>query len=416
MFKKSILAILMINLVVGCGSGDNKNDDKGKSLISLSFKDTGGTEPEYLLQKEGIMSGTISAQGAGFEQTGWNFYYTVGNTLFVSGYKNKETISYTSGEQGKLRKLSTFLFDTSLEMFGNVNNDTLLATTLPRDGAHAPNLLYTVNAKTGKITAKTPYTVFDKDTGVRGKGLVAAPTALQVRDNKLFIAFHKLDDSSPQSGFQTPQPNSAVVAVYAYPLTKNAKPEKIIEDTRTSHIGVNGNTTNMIKLDNDDIYSFSNGSIAAGFNPKSDKPSGLLRIKKGQTDFDKSYFFNVEEATKGGKVFWLGKLTGTKVLARVLMPNEAADKAAWSAFAKSFFTSKLVLLDVAEKTVTDIKGLPLHQKRNTSPIEIINGKVYLSIETKEDAYIYQYDVATNTVKKGAKLLGKTIKGFYDLQN
>lgn len=422
MFHKLLLAAAVTAALVGCGSDSNSSSTTDKAApkpvptITTSFKDTGDKEAEYLIQNTDLMNGELSAQGAGFEQLGWNFYYPVGDTLFVSGYQNKETISYKSDAQGKINKLATFLFDLPLEVFGQADNNTLLATNLPRSGAHVANTLYTVSAETGRITAKTPYTIHDNDTGVRGDGTVAAPSAIQVRGDKLFIAFHKLDDSSPASLFETNEPDSALVAVYDYPLTENATPVKIISDTRTSHIGVNGNPTNMIQLDNGDIYSLSNGGIAAGFSQDSTKPSGILRIKNGQTEFDSSYFLNIKEKTNGGKIFWFSNIGGNKALARILTPNTEADKTPWSAFAKAHFTMKLVLIDLEAETITDVPGVPLHQKRWTSPLEVIDGTVYLSIETKDDAHIYQYDIATNTVKKGAKVIGKTLKGFYHLGN
>ena len=78
--------------------------------------------------------------------------------------------------------------------------------------------------------------------------------------------------------------------------------------------------------------------------------------------------------------------------------------------------TKTQILDLEAKTVTDVSGVPLHQKRYSSPVEVIDGKVYLSIETADEANIYEYDVSTNTATKGAVLSGKTIKGFYDLAN
>ena len=75
-----------------------------------------------------------------------------------------------------------------------------------------------------------------------------------------------------------------------------------------------------------------------------------------------------------------------------------------------------MIIDLAEKTITDIEGIPLHTKQVTSSIEVMNGKVYVSATTAEDAYVYQIDVATATAVKGAKIEGKGIKGFHDLYN
>lgn len=419
--KKNILMLIISAVIVSaCGGGtkESSNNGSNNSNFMLSLRPSSeNTASEYLVPKGELISGEVSSQGVGDEQQGWNFYYKVGGTLFVSGYLNNEVTAYKLDDKKALKKISSFLFDklSPLEMFSHTGS-TLLATNLPRDGAHTARKMYVISADDGKLKQTINYTVFDKDTGERGKGLVAAPTAIQVRGDKLFVAFHKLDDSSPSTKFTTPEPNSALIAVYNYPLTDNAKPLKIIEDARTSNIGVNGNLSNMVQLDNGDIYSFSNGSIAAGFYPASTKPSGILRIKNGQTEFDANYFFDVENATNGGKVFWIGKIGGNKLLARILTNDAEAQKKPWSAFNKDFYILKLVMIDLDKKEVTPVEGVPVHRKRHTSPIQVINGKVYLSIEAKESRHIYEYDVATNKAKKGAKIMGHSVKGVYKLSN
>lgn len=392
---------------------DDKEEDPSSqepiSKISMSFKDAAGTEPEYLLSQEDIMQGTISAQGAGEEQLGWNFFYTVGNSLFVSGYENYETKVYQVNDDGEIAQKSTFFFDWPLEMFGAVGDTILLASDEPRDGTHTTRKLFTIDAETGLITNKVDYSIFDDDTGTPGEGSVGWATALKVRGNELYIPFHKLDD---QGYFATPDPDTAYIAVYDYPLASGAAPKKIISDDRTSNIGVNGSPSSLITAENGDLYSLSSGALSAGFSPASTKPSGILRIKSGESEFDTDYFFNVEEATVGGKLFWFDYAGENKAIARIITSEEGA--AVWSAYSKDLITQKLVIIDLVNQTVTDIAGVPLHSKQYTSRVEVMDGKVYVSIETAEDAFIYEVDVATATATKGAAIEGKTIKGFYNL--
>ncbi|GGY47414.1 hypothetical protein GCM10011297_20210 [Bacterioplanes sanyensis] len=419
MFKRSALTLAVLAAMTGCGSDSSSSDNSGDP-ITMSFKvsaSNSADQIEYLIQQEDLKTDAISAQGAGYEQTSWNFYYAVGDTLFISGYGNKEMNAYQANDGGDLEKINTFLFDETPEVFGHIGSETLLATDQPRSGAHVPSVLYTLDAQTGQATAKTSYTIHHKDTGVRGEGTVAAASGLAVEGDKLFVAFHKWDDSAGGTNYRTDEQDTAFVAVYDYPLTDNAEPLKIISDERTGHIGVNGNPTNMIRLENGDIYTMSHGgvgAIAAGFSSNSETPSGILRINSGETEFDADYFLNISEKTDGGRIFWFSSIGGNKVLARILTANEAADQVSWSAFGKDFHTMKLVLIDLEEQTVTDVEGVPMHQKRWTSPLEVIDGKVYLSIETPDGAHVYEYDVATNVATKGAKIVGKTIKGFYDL--
>lgn len=426
---RCLLVSSMVVLLAACNGGNNADESSVDTQnivdggVSAALKTTGGEEPEYIITQDNLSQGSVSAQGAGDEQLGWNFYYAVGNTLFVSGYQNYETLSYTVDENGDVSKLATFFFDWPLEAFGAVGEHTLLASDQPRDGSHTSRKLYTVDAATGLITEKTDYTIHDEDTGTPGEGTVAWATALKVRGEELYIPFHKLDD---QGWYTTPDPDTAYVAIYDYPLESGAAPKTIISDDRTSNIGVNGGTTGLIEADSGDLYSFSNGSLAYGFSPASTKPSGILRIKSGETEFDADYFFNVEQATNGGKIAEFHYVGDNKALARIA--TDETNAFAWSAYYKedpdwltaasnyNYYNQKLVLIDLVNQTITDVANVPLHQKRYTSPVEVMDGKAYVSIETADDAYVYEVDIATATGTKGAKVEGKTVKGFFDLYN
>ncbi|MBZ9729941.1 DUF4374 domain-containing protein [Salegentibacter sp. JZCK2] len=395
-------------LFTACEKDDNVNPnpepEPESSQITMAFKTTGGEEPEYIITEENIMEGSISAQGTGIEQTGWRFYYPVGNTLFASGYsEDNRATAYTSDEEGIISAKGQFTFDNALEMFGQSNdNETLLAFEIPRSG-YAPRKLYFVDVDDVQVEKIVETSIFESQEDE----LVAWPSAIQVRGNNLFVPFHKMD---PQGYFTTPSVDTAFVAIYSYPNVEE-EPIKIISDTRTSNIGVNGATTGLIENEQGDIYSFSSGATMAGFSPASTKPSGILRIPNGETDFDEDYFFNVEEATGGEKLFWFDYVGNNKAIARLLTHD---DGAAWGAFGRDAFNQKLVILDLEAQTVTEVADVHLHAKRYSSPVFVEDGKIYVSIETANEAYVYQVDIETAKATKGAKIEGKTIKGFYKL--
>ena len=399
-----LLALSTITLLNSCNDGDDPGPGEVSSGITMSFKTTGDDETEFILNKEDIMTGEISAVGAGIEQTGWRFYYPVGKTLFASGYSDdNQCAGYAANSEGNIEVKGQFIFENALEMFGSSDDEeTFLAMEIPRIG-FANRRLHFIDVNTVFVTKIVGTKIFE-DTE---KSLVAWPTALQVRGDKLFVPFHKMD---AEGSFTTPSPDSAFVAVYSYPDV-GTEPEKIIYDPRTSNIGVNGSTTGIIEADNGDLYSFSCGAEMAGFSPKSTKPSGILRINSGETEFDESYFFNIEEATDGGKIFWFDYVGDNKAIARILTHD---DGGAWAAYGRSVFNQKLVILDLVNKTVTEVSDVPLHAKRYSSPVLVEDGKAYFSIETATEAHVYQVDIETATGTKGAKIQGKTIKGFYRL--
>lgn len=140
---------------------------------------------------------------------------------------------------------------------------------------------------------------------------------------------------------------------------------------------------------------------------------------------DGNDFFDSGEGTD---VIVFDYIGNNKAIDRILTDEKACKAVsqeddttcAWAAYDKKFMNQKLVVIDLVAKTVTDIEGVPLHAKRYTSPITIIDGKVYLSIEVADaegnvDNNVYIYDIATGKATKGAKIEGKTIKGFYKLK-
>lgn len=407
--KAKQISYLSLALIVGLMSCKKDDDDSNEcrtqsSGITMSLKTTGGDESEFIVNKSDIMSGEISALGNGIEQTGWRFYYPVGNTVFASGYSDdNQCAGYSDNGNGAIVKKGEFIFENSLEMFGHSeDNQTFLAMEIPREG-FTNRRLHFIDVSTVNVNKIVGTRIFENTID----SIVAWPTALHVRGDKLFIPFQKLDS---KGWFSTPSPDSAFVAIYSYPEMEQ-EPEAIISDSRTSNIGVNGSTTGLIEVDNGDLYSFSCGAEMAGFAPASSKPSGILKIKSGELDFDDSYFFNIEAATNGGKLFWFDYIGGNKAIARILTDDTGGP---WAAYGREVFNQKLVILDLVDQSVTEVSNVPIHAKRYSSPVFIQEGKVYVSIETADEAYVYEIDIETATGTKGAEIIGKTIKGFYQL--
>ncbi|MCT4644062.1 MAG: DUF4374 domain-containing protein [Carboxylicivirga sp.] len=406
-FKKllGMAAIAALITTTACNDDDDPAPPQGGTTgITIGLKTTGGNETEFIVNRQDVMTGEISAVGEGIEQTGWRFFYPVGKTLFTSGYDDSnECIAYHDNNNGQVVQKGKFIFNNPIEMFGHDGDDTFLGMEIIRTGFSDRNL-YFVDADEVMVKKKVGTRIWED----QDKKQAAWPTALLVRGDKLFVPFHKIDS---EGNWTTPAPDNAYVAIYPYPNV-TSEPEKIIMDDRTANIGANGFTTGLIKADNGDLYSYSCGAVMAGFAPASTKPSGILRIKSGQTEFDDTYFLNIEEKTNGGKIFWFDYVGNGKALARIIMQDNP--KAPWGAYGREIFNQKLVIIDLDAQTVTDVANVPLHAKRYTSPLMVEDGMVYVSIETADDAFVYKVDVANATAVKGAKIVGKTIKGFYKL--
>jgi hypothetical protein len=404
----TVLVLLSCALFTGCKKDDDKKvdskADNASKKYTLAFKSLSAGEPEYLVEVDDLMTGEINAVN-GIEQIGWRYMYSSVTTLFSSGYVDENICASYKRSNGSLALNTQFVFDNSLNLFGNSEDGTdVLAMEVIYVG-DAKNKLYRIDAVTGAIKdIKYIDNFYDSLANTTGY-----PTALLVSGNQLFIPFIKYDDAG---SFSNPVSDTAFVAVYSYPEMKF---EKYIKDGRTGYIGVHGSTTGMIKLASGDLYSSSSTSVVAGMTA-ADKPSGILKIKEGETEFDPSYFFNIEAATGGAKIFRMHSVGNGKVFARLITNETVGSWGSWTAYSRDpeAFTQKGVIIDLEAKTVTDITNLPLHAKRYTAPVYVENGKIYLSIETSTEAYIYQVDIATASATKGAKIAGKTVKGIFSI--
>lgn len=398
-----ILAFCFIGLFgSACSDGLTGSDDNqevpANYTIAFTAQGSENESTDYIFNTETLMEGSLSAEGIGIEQTGWRYMVGHKNTLFSVGYfDDNNAIAYELDAGGNITEKGRFVFENTLDMFGHVDENTMLAMEVPRID-FADRVLHKIDVNSVSIQEKVNMRIWES----REDSLVAWPTALQVRNDKLFIPFYKLH---ARGDFSTPQTDTAYVAVYSYPALEF---EKYITDTRMGPIGIYGCFNGMIEDENGIFYAYSSASYANGFTTQS-KPSGILRINNGETEFDQNYFFNIEEAA-GGKINFFEYVGNGKAIANIVMD----DSQLWGSYNTGSEIHKLVILDLKAKISTDVSGVPMHGGFYGSPWYVEDGKVYMSIVTSTDAHVYGIDVATATGTQGAEILGKELKGIYNL--
>lgn len=400
--KLLLILILGIGLSTACDSvtDSDDNEDQETSTYTIAFTAQGSENEstDYILNTEELMEGTLSAEGIGVEQTGWRYMVGHRNTIFSVGYyDDNNAIAYELNAEGNIVEKGRFVFENTLDLFGSADDETLLAMEVPRID-FADRVLHKIDVNSVSIREKVPLRIWES----REDSLVAWPTALKVRNDKLFIPFYKLH---ARGDFTTPQTDTSYVAVYSYP---DLQFEKYITDTRMGPIGVYGMFNGIVEDENGDFYAYSSASYANGFTTQS-KPSGILRINDGETEFDESYFFNVEEAA-GGKINFLQYVGNGKALANIVVD----DSALWGSYSAGNEIHKLAVLDLQAQTATDVTGVPLHGGFYGSPWYVDGSDAYMSVTTSEDAFVYKIDVASAAGIQGAEVLGKELKGIYNL--
>lgn len=153
---------------------------------------------------------------------------------------------------------------------------------------------------------------------------------------------------------------------------------------------------------NGDYYLACNTTIP-GAASTTQQYGSLLRIKKGETDFDKTYLgFRTPSAGKG-KIITTEFLTAGKTLLYVMDP-EYTGAPGWGATGANCYYA---ILDLNTDKLERL-DLP-HSKGNFSQRSVVLGnKAYIGVNPeKTAALIYIYDIPTGKLTKG-----KAIKSGY----
>ncbi len=201
------------------------------------------------------------------------------------------------------------------------------------------------------------------------------------RGSKLFVGVHY------EKNF-TPLYDSAHVAVLDMPT---GKIEKLMSSPKTAMIFASGSSVNsFVKDANGDIYVIGMGT--------KNVPSGILRIKNNETDFDPTYFFDLKAST--GKdcysLYHFGN--GLTFTTRV----EDATKF-WSQPVCKFYR-----LDLAKQTsLGEVAGVPAVQGSFTSLMRKFDEETILfNVAAANEDAIYQYSISSGTVSKKFDVVGR----------
>lgn len=151
------------------------------------------------------------------------------------------------------------------------------------------------------------------------------------------------------------------------------------------------------------MYDADGNLYLAAFTDANDIEQGhLLRIKKGETDFDASYegYPNAD-----GKLLTIQNLGNGKAL--VYARNDAAGTAIDSY--SHYYSIININTGTQERLSYNGQEIPYSGGRFAQRSVIIDGKAYIGVNTeKANPCIYIYDIATGKVEKGAEIA----EGYY----
>jgi hypothetical protein len=349
---------------------------------------------DYLLTTNDLSQGTISTVGKGIEQDGSYRYYLTHKGKFFSllyGQGNPGAVTtYKLDDKGELVKTSDFQSET-VQVFAPAGDD-ILTIKVPRSGNESASW-FRINADQSKIVGEGQINIVK----LAGNGERAHFTWATQVGEKIFAPYMSIKGAAPDA-FGTANPDSSWVAVFSYP---GMQLEKVIKDNRTSFIGSYFNNGLLVD-ENGDTYGFSPAVATNSGKQTGVKPSAFVRIKKGTTEFDQSYFFNVQEKSGGFKVIgqtYLGK--GKSLLYMLTTP------------ADQYGPTRLAISDLYNQTFTWVTGTPesitsKSASYNNNTVSADGKTIYVGINTDAGSWVYTIDIASATAKQGLKVEGGAI--------
>lgn len=213
-----------------------------------------------------------------------------------------------------------------------------------------------------------------------------APGAMVVRDGLLFVGLNQFDSQ------WMPRLKQAEVAVID---TKSGKLLKKIVDTKHQlSFATRPIDAHSIFVNPKDGAIYLNCVGSFGFKPGFD--GGILRIKKGETEFDADYALNIAQAKVENFNHTLNYLAtvrlGSDGKLYAMVASYELDASANPYLAKVMVP---VCIDLEKRTVTYIPGVK--PSNGLAAVAEANGKIYFGVSNADDNGFYAYDLATKKI-------------------
>ena len=213
-----------------------------------------------------------------------------------------------------------------------------------------------------------------------------APGAMVVRDGLLFVGLNQFDSQ------WMPRLKQAEVAIID---TKSGKLLKKIVDTKHQlSFATRPIDAHSIFVNPKDGAIYLNCVGSFGFKPGFD--GGILRIKKGETEFDADYALNIAQAKVENFNHTLNYLAtvrlGSDGKLYAMVASYELDASANPYLAKVMVP---VCIDLEKRTVTYIPGVK--PSNGLAGVAEANGKIYFGVSNADDNGFYAYDLATKKI-------------------
>ncbi len=377
--------------LVGCDKPEPTPPTKGEAT-TYAMMVSGGVFPNqtsYFSGFENLPTGTVGTENAA-ELTGSGIMHSYKGFHYLTTFGAPATLrKYDFDENGRPRELSSFVVQ-GLKTFGAVDFISDTEAYAASNGFGGVPKLVKFNPTTMQITATIDLTSIQKPGGKDVFYL-----GMTHRDDYVFMGVN----------YQTASFSNLGDSVYVAVINRTTnKVDKLIADGRCGIIWNSGTTSGFgpssIVLDeNKDIY-------VTGTSNQAKVPSGVVRIKNGQTTFDPDYFLNLNQAVgadcQGLFYYGNGRALTLKSEDPANYPFDDSKTAGYRYFKVDLY--KKTSQGDLSATLPKVSSAAITTKWDAS-------KLYLSVPTPTTNAMYSLDLSSGAINKEFDLSAGVCNGF-----
>lgn len=451
-FKAQIMAasVLAIGLGMTACEGEEAPGDNGsgetsdaESLYVIPVK---VGDASYLITSESLDEGEVSVEGKGTEVLNASYWVFKGDDNVFALVYNKggagTGASYYLNTQGKPTERYTYTYNR-ITTYGTWGDNVITASTgnsstADENGNYPQVLLFNyLNAKDGsqEEASVNAENFLGNGEKVHFAGIVEANNKLytsvipggmslygisqwpeMVTDEGLITTQAGGSGSGAYTAGVIPStqyPDKAYIAIYSGD-SFNEKP--IIAETDKIGFACGRRRSQYYQTiwatNTGDVYAFSPGygrsfvSTDELQKTTGKLPSGVVRIKAGETTFDEDYYVNIEELGNKNPIYRCWYIDGDYFLLQLYkdgaesMINDGTNAD----------VSELAIFDASNKSLKLISGLPSNMSVGGEPYGE-NGAVYIPINVTSGDYpaFYKVDAASGEAVKGLTVMAESIQ-------
>ena len=395
-FKYLFFAVAFASIFTSCedDEDDNTSSASGKIIFSTTVTNPSGDSGSGYLQAISDFSGGVNYDNKNAIPLGFGSYPCVCKSGNIYVFPD-----YMGGTELKLKR---YVLNNSdqLELQGAMplpaNSSAANVVEASEEKAYvccqSLDLIIAFNPKTMKEISRIDV------SSLRNEGVSAYPGAMYIRDNILYVALEQFNSQ------WMPTENAIEMALY------KVSDDSFIKRIRTTSLGICGPTR---PIDDQSIFEDENGDLyincigSFGYIPGLD--AGIARIKKGETDFDPSYTFNLTNTkVEGLPCDYLNILAKCQYTSNGILYayGYAIGLDPENTNTYTARTGAPVIVDLRNKTVKVIEGLPRSNGHGIA-MGIHEGKIVYG--SANDAYngFSTYDPKSGTIE--TKVI--TVTGF-----